>query len=162
MNLQEKNSTQKLESDEPYDVMHGLNIKFDGLLTLELIDKYANKRQALNEYLSKYTNDIQCQKVDHIGTIYQIHCENDNKSSVIVTIKDFLSIILIREEIKHLKACININLSSLNHEEDKDCIDYNFIERNLKQFFDVLPKLLEPVEPQLIVWDGETWSDTPY
>ena len=161
MSFQEKNSKQKLDSDEPYDVMHGLNIEFRGLLTLELTDKHANSKQSLNEYLSKATDNVRCQKADHIGTSYGLHCTNDNKQDAINSIKDFLEIILIREEIRHLKACINISLSSFNH-EDKNCIDYNFIKHNSDQFFDVLPKLLEPVEPQFIAWDGETWSNRPY
>ena len=161
MDSQIENTDQKLDFDKPYDAMQGLNIKFEGLLTLELTDKHANSKQFLNEYLSKATDNVRCQKADHIGTSYELHCTNDNKQDAINSIKDFLSIILIREEIRHLKACINISLSSFNH-EDKNCIDYNFIKHNSDQFFDVLPRLLEPVEPQFIAWDGETWFDTPY
>ncbi len=162
MSFQEKNSKQKLDSDKPYDVMHGLNIEFRGLLTLEITSNHENSRQSINDYLSKATNNIRCQKADHVGASYEVLCINNNKQDAIDSIKDFLSIILKQEKIKHINIGISISLSFMNHKSSDrpmiDPIDYSLLEGSQSKVLNIFPKLIEPVEPQFATWNGEKWS----
>lgn len=166
MSFQEKNSKQKLGSSEPYNVMHGLNIEFRGLLTLEITNSHENSRQSFNDYLSKATDNVRFQKADHLGASYEVYCTNDNKRDAINSIKDFLSIILKQEKIEHINIGISISLSFMNHKSSDrsmiDPIDYSLLEGSQSKVLKAFSKLLEPVEPQFATWNDETWSNRPY
>lgn len=163
MNLQEKIEEQAIDSDKPYNILDSLNIYFEGLLTIDSNNKDESVRQYLNEYLSKGTEYIECQKTDNIGIIWQIRCKSDSKQDAIDSIKDYLLIILKQENINFLNIGISISLSFFSHKNiDRplsDPIDYSLFENSLLKFSDVSPKLFEPVEPYFAKWDGKEWSE---
>lgn len=154
---------QELKSDEAYDLLDGLNIYFEGLLTLDIIDKYKSSIQSLNEYLGKGGKDIECQKINMMEAVWQIRCKNDTKQNAIDSIKNYLSIVLKQESIELLNIGISISLSHFNHKDIDspltDSIDYSLFEHFPAKFSNILPEVLEPAQPYFAKWNGKRWSE---
>lgn len=163
MTLKKSKEEQEPNSDKAYDVINGLNIYFEGLLTLDITDKYKINIQTLNEYLSKANEYIECEKINTIGTVWQIRCKNDSKQNAIDSMKNYLSIVLKQENIELLNIGISISLSHFNHKDIDspltDSIDYSLFEHFSAETFSILPKLLEPTESCFAKWNGKRWSE---